>query len=116
DRFAKSAGLGLVMAKRTGTEIVAPSVVHWRQNHYAAIIRKQGDSFYVVDPTFGEPIWISAAVIDIESDGYFLIPEAAATSPSWSRISDEEAALIHGQGANTVNPPPSHPPCIPPPG
>src|ERR1043165_2915721 len=54
--------------------LVVPSVVHWRQNHYAAIIAEQGGLYRVVDQTFGEPKWLSREAIDAEASGYFLVP------------------------------------------
>jgi hypothetical protein len=46
-------GLGLVAVRRSDTNghIVVPSVVHWRQEHYAAIIGQRGDLYQVADPS-----------------------------------------------------------------
>src|SRR6478736_5578879 len=51
--LAKDYQMGLVAVQRTeGAEIVVPSVVHWKENHYAAIVEKANGSFRVIDPTF----------------------------------------------------------------
>ena len=33
-------------------ERLAPRVVHWAQDHYAAIVERNGELFRVIDPTF----------------------------------------------------------------
>ena len=54
--MANKYGLNLVAEKRTkGRDLIVPSIVHWRQNHYAAIIGQTNDQYRVIDPTFGKP-------------------------------------------------------------
>ena len=51
--LSQRAGLDLVPVQRiSGTDLIVPSVVHWRQNHYAAIVAVQGNLYKVLDPTF----------------------------------------------------------------
>jgi ABC-type bacteriocin/lantibiotic exporter with double-glycine peptidase domain len=50
------------VARNSGDELVVPSVIHFRQDHYAAIIAKKGDSYEVVDPTFGNRKWLTTSV------------------------------------------------------
>ena len=50
-------GLGLVPVSRgTDTKLVVPSVIHWEQEHYAAIVAQIGQYYKVVDPTFGNAV------------------------------------------------------------
>ena len=60
------AGLPLVAAQRpAGDEsLVIPSVIHWRQNHYAAVLDAKGDYVRVKDPTFGHPRWLHTKVVN----------------------------------------------------
>jgi RHS repeat-associated protein len=78
-------------------EIVAPSVVHWHQNHYAAILERNGNKYKVVDSTFGEPRWFNETVIRQESSGHFMIP-SKALEKNWTKLSDEEMGHIYGKG------------------
>ncbi len=96
--LAKQYGLNLVAVRRTaGQDLIVPSVVHWRQNHYAAILDQQGDSYLVSDPTFGHQKWLSAEVINEEASGEFLIP-TASQKHGWMQLARNEATTIHGMG------------------
>jgi len=96
--LARQYGLGLVAVRRTeGQELIVPSVVHWRQNHYAAILDRQGDAYLVSDPTFGHQKWLTAEVINEEASGDFLVPANVATN-GWTQVARNEAATIHGMG------------------
>lgn len=96
--LAKKHGLNLVAVRRTtGQDLIVPSVVHWRQNHYAAILRKQDDFYLVSDPTFGKEQWLPAEVINQEASGEFLVP-AGAVESGWTQLALNEAKTIHGMG------------------
>ena len=91
-------GLNLVAARRTqGQDLIVPSVVHWRQNHYAAILERQGDLYRVNDPTFGQARFMPAEVINEEASGEFLVPAAALTN-GWTKLGRDLAENIHGMG------------------
>jgi hypothetical protein len=101
--------------------IPVPSVIHWSQNHYAAIVENVGEVYKVVDPTFGSPIYLSADAINAEASGYFLL--AANQMPvNWRLVGAAEAAAIFGRGnpnfmldANDQQcPKEGQPPCCPP--
>ncbi|HTI68674.1 MAG TPA: hypothetical protein VMF06_01815, partial [Candidatus Limnocylindria bacterium] len=96
---AEALGLGLVAIQRTvGSEIIAPSLVHWKQDHYAAILEHAGDRCLVSDPTFSEkPHWVSDATIEEESSGFFLVPEKRI-APSHRRVTRADASQVRGQG------------------
>src|SRR5262249_40440995 len=79
--------------------------VHWKINHYAAIIGAQDGRYEVQDPTFGMggAEFISAKAIDAETSGYALVPEtvtAANPSSGWKTISTHsaEAKATYGRG------------------
>jgi len=91
-------GMNYQMAKRApGSKVVVPSVVNWKANHYAALVREENDRYVVEDPTFGDPILVSKAALDAESTGYFLIPNADLPQ-GWERIGAEEAKKVWGMG------------------
>jgi YD repeat-containing protein len=96
--LAKQYGLNLVAVRRTaGQDLIVPSVVHWRQNHYAAILQKQDDGYLVSDPTFGSEKVLPAEVINEEASGEFLIPAAKETN-GWTQLASNDAKTIHGMG------------------
>ncbi|HLX70603.1 MAG TPA: RHS repeat-associated core domain-containing protein [Verrucomicrobiae bacterium] len=109
--LSKEYQLGLAAVKRpAGSELVVPSVVHWRQYHYAAIVAERDGLFNVVDPTFGRPQWMTAAAINEDADGYFMVP-AREVPHGWQQVSEGEAVKVYGKGLNTIDPPPPPPPC-----
>jgi hypothetical protein len=100
--LSKKYGLNLMAVRRTqGQDLIVPSVVHWRQNHYAAILDHKTDNnvnFYLVDdPTFGQPKWMPAEVINEEASGEFLVPAKSASS-GWTQLASNDAEAIHGMG------------------
>lgn len=80
-----------------GAELVVPSVVHWRLNHYAAIVEKKGNFYRVEDPTFEHVNWIDAETIAAEAGGEFLIPKSKVPA-GWVEISSVECNSIYGKG------------------
>jgi len=91
-------GLGLVAARReAGDELVVPSVLHWSQNHYAAIVEQEGDLFRVVDPTFVWDTWLTREAINAEASGNFLVPESRLPE-GWRMLTREEAGQVFGRG------------------
>lgn len=88
------------LAKRAkGAPIVVPSVMHWKLDHFAAIVKKDGERFRTKDPTFGTGgnITLSLAALEAETDGYFLIP-GGALPKGWQAVGKTEAQTIWGKG------------------
>ena len=101
--------LGLVPVFRlAGEQLVVPSVVNWRQDHYAAIVAQVGNTFKVVDPTFGSPVYLSAEAINAEASGVFL---AAQIPAGWRRLPASEASQIYGRGYPNTQDDPDDQPC-----
>ena len=102
--LSKKYGLDLVAVRRTaGQELIVPSVVHWRQNHYAAILAQQEDLYLVSDPTFGREKWMPSDVINEEASGEFLIPKERLPD-GWVLLARAGTLAIHGMGLpNNVN-------------
>jgi RHS repeat-associated protein len=90
--------LGLVPARRIqGSEIPVPSVVHWKQDHYAAIVERRDDLYHVVDPTFGGGKWMTAEVIHSEASGNFLVQKSKAGGV-WRALNRLESEKVIGKG------------------
>jgi len=108
--LAKRYGLNMLAVRRTaGGDLIVPSVVHWRQNHYAAILDNKDGLYLVDDPTFGHGKWMPAEVINEEASGEFLIPAVLATNgwsqtSAWQQLARDDAKTIHGMGLpNNIN-------------
>jgi RHS repeat-associated protein len=94
--------------RKPGSTIITPSMVHWKSGHYAAIIRKQGDTYLVKDPTFGADVQVKAEAIDDEASGFFLVP-AGSLPTGWRVANNDETKNIWGRGL-PINRDPHAPP------
>jgi YD repeat-containing protein len=111
--FGQKLGVRLQIAKReAGAPLLFPAVIHWKEGHYAALIKRVGDAVVVQDPTFGLDSFIPGAAVDAESSGFFLVPEGSLPK-GWSAVTASESAAVWGKGAvpPSGNPPP---PCVAP--
>ncbi len=96
-------GLDLVPAFRSaGAQFIVPAVVHWKENHYAAITDADDAKLMVQDPTFLSRVWLDSAVVDSEASGYFLVPASVALPAGWKAVTDAEAATVFGKGYPTA--------------
>ena len=94
--LATRVGLAYEMAMRpAGADFLVPSVIHWRVDHYSAVVRKEGNRYLLLDPIFGGRRWVSAAMLNDEASGYVLAP-TAMLGPEWRRVSASEAANVTG--------------------
>ncbi len=92
-----------------GHGIPVPSVIHWKVNHYAAILEKQGDWYHVKDPTFGSDLWLTEPALRSQASGYFLVPESSAAN--WQSVSRAQAEQVYGQGYTASSDPDRTTPC-----
>lgn len=94
-------GLKYQLAKKSpGAQIITPCIMHWKLDHFAALVGKDKKGYHLKDPTFDidAQTWISSDVIEKETDGYFLIPASEALPVGWTKVSAEEASNVHGKG------------------
>jgi RHS repeat-associated protein len=99
--LSDNAGLDLVPVEWSGDKkLVVPSVVHWKENHYAAIVAEKAGSYRVLDPTFGEPRWLTAEQIEEEASGEFLVPKDKL-SANWKPLTVAQTDRIFGRGYAT---------------
>jgi YD repeat-containing protein len=105
-RLAHDTGLDLAAVRReSGSAIPVPAVVHWKADHFAAIVAQEGDRFLAKDLTFGEDRWVSRAAVEAESSGYMLVARQAVPRAGWRSVGEAEAARVHGKGVS-ANPNP----------
>jgi YD repeat-containing protein len=97
-RLSWDLGLNYQMAFRSpGAVLILPAVVHWKAGHYAALLQKDGDRFLIRDLTFRGSLWMSAAALDEEASGYFLVPPGPLPA-GWRLVREQEAAQVWGKG------------------
>lgn len=84
--------------------IPVPSIVHWKVNHYAAIVAERDGYYHLQDPTFGADLWIPKEAVDAEGSGYFLIPKTELAA-GWRIVSTKEASAIYGMGTTSSSNP-----------
>ncbi|HEX3718863.1 MAG TPA: RHS repeat-associated core domain-containing protein [Verrucomicrobiae bacterium] len=103
--LSKKIGLNYQMAFREKTgAFVAPSVVHWKVGHYAALVRQAGDRYLVQDATFRNDVWATKGALEDETSGYFLIPPGALP-PGWRAVDAHEGETVWGKGTTSANDP-----------
>ncbi len=96
-RLADEAGFPYRLVFRAvGRPVPVPSIVHWKVSHFAAIVGESGGRLHVEDPTFGRDLWVSAAAVDSEASGYFLVPQAAQGSEQLRPVSSDEGEAARG--------------------
>ncbi|HEY5706535.1 MAG TPA: hypothetical protein VIS96_13265 [Terrimicrobiaceae bacterium] len=98
-QLASSLAMPNQMAKWNAAsgEIPVPSVVHWKLDHYAAIVDEQGGMYRVKDMTFGFDSFVSAEAIRAEASGYFLLL-GAAFPQGLQVVSADEGYRVFGRG------------------
>lgn len=111
--LSRKLGLEFQMAYRQpGAQFIVPCVVHLKLDHYAAMVRKEGDRYLLQDPTFGNDTWATREALEGESSGYFLIP-SGRLPPGWRVVDAREGETVWGKG-NVGGPDPGpHGPCDP---
>ena len=96
--LGKQAGLDLVAVKWPGGQtLVTPCVVHWKDNHYAAILAETNGFYEVDDTLFYDHRWLSQKDIAMEASGMFLVPKDKLPG-NWTVLTDSEAAQVYGRG------------------
>lgn len=96
--WAQQLGLNFQMAFREkGAAFVVPSVVHLKLDHYAALVRQEGERYLLEDPTFGNDVWVTTEALEAETSGYFLIP-SGELAQGWRTVNNPEGETVWGKG------------------
>jgi tetratricopeptide (TPR) repeat protein len=102
-RLSRIARLPYQLAYREQPQsIPIPAIVHWKVNHFAAVIGERDGRYHIKDPTFGEDQWVTQDALDSESSGYFLIPGRWLPA-GWRDVSAAEANRVRGMGYTGTN-------------
>ena len=102
-------GLDFQMAFRNkDAELIVPSVVHFKLEHFVAIIGRDGDKYQLQDSTLKDNMWITKETLEAECSGYFLIPPGKLAE-GWTSVDDMEGQTIWGKGFVGDGPPPPGP-------
>ena len=95
-RLSESFQLGLVPMERiSGDELPVPSVAHWGNNHFIAILDRDGSDYRIFDPALGNARLLPAEQVNAGISGQFLAP-AGQLNENWRRLSVAEADAISG--------------------
>jgi len=78
-------------------EIVVPCVIHWKDNHYAALREVSNGLYRVKDSIFDYSLGLSKEEIEEEASGVFLIPKDKM-SDSFTLLTTDEATEVMGRG------------------
>ena len=101
EELAQANGLDLVPAQwNDNKSIVVPSVIHWKENHYVAVIDQKKGYYLTADPTFGRERWLTADDIREECSGYFMVPKDHVPQ-GWRMLAAVETDHIYGRGYTT---------------
>ena len=102
EELSQQLGLDFQMAFREkDAAFVVPSVVHLKVDHYAAMIRQEGDRYLLQDPTFGNDAWVTREALEAETSGYFLIPPGELAH-GWRAVEAQEGETVWGKGSRAT--------------
>lgn len=108
-KLSRQVGMNYQMAKRKpGADVIVPSVVNWKANHFAAVVGEHEGKFLVKDPTSSQNLLVSKAALDAETSGYSLVP-AGPLPEGWSRVSETEGRRVWGAGGTLYHNPGTKP-------
>jgi RHS repeat-associated protein len=107
-------GFAVIPVRReSGDQLPMPAVVHFKSDHFAAIVRHEGDRYLVRDATeHGTELWYSEAALREELSGAALVLQNAVPD-GWHTLTTDEADAIWGRGNASAPPPPPGPPSPP---
>ena len=88
--------LQMVKRENPNAEIPLPSVVHFKQGHFAALVEQRGERFHFDDPLLGGEVWFSRAAFEEEISGYFLI-EQGKLPQGWRKANRAETEVVRGK-------------------
>jgi RHS repeat-associated protein len=92
---------GYRVAYRDQGEFQTPSIVHWNEGHFSAVLRKEGTRYLIQDPTLGRNMWVPEEALESEGSGYFLIAQSELPE-GWRHVALDEAATIYGKGKTSL--------------
>jgi RHS repeat-associated protein len=88
--------LRMVYRPSGSSVVVTPAIVHFHVDHFATIIRAEGERYLLRDGTLGDR-WVSRQMVDEESSGYMLVREGAPLPEGWRAVEAHEGRLVMGR-------------------
>lgn len=90
-----------VVAFREDGDLPLPSILHWKEGHFSALIRKENERYLIQDPTLGDIMWVPQEAVEAEASGYFLLAQGDLPD-GWRAVSASEAEGIWGKGKSNT--------------
>lgn len=87
--------IGVAQPESSG-ELLVPSVMHMRQNHYMALLDLEDGLIRAYDPMWGERHF-RPEVLQVEASGHFLVAAKTELPAGWRRLSPEEMRTTLGR-------------------
>jgi RHS repeat-associated protein len=95
--------------RQTGDALPVPAVVHFKSDHFATLVRREGNRYLVKDATDQDgDLWYIDAALQEELSGAALVL-ADAMPAGWQAMSPVQAAEVWGRGDASAPPPPPGP-------
>ena len=90
----------IAVRRDSGADFIVPSVVHWKVDHYSAMVRRKienGHEFFLLEnPLFEREMWVSREALEEETSGYYLVPQRTLPS-GWHYAAPREMARVWGK-------------------
>jgi RHS repeat-associated protein len=95
-----------MILRKPGEPVPIPSMIHWKDGHFATIVGETNGRYHVEDPVFpGGSVWVTPAALDAEASGYFLVPASVSMRAGWAKVANATASNVWGKGpTNGVKP------------
>src|SRR5207249_1592005 len=80
---------------KTVTDVPVPSVIHFKSQHYSAVVDRREGGFLLRDPAVGGEMLMTADALRDEASGYVLVPRENAAGIGRA-VPDSEADNVLG--------------------
>jgi RHS repeat-associated protein len=96
--IAHLAGVEMTVVKAVANDNPpVPSVVHWKDKHYAALVSEKNGLYEVIDTIYGKPRWLASRQIRQEASGYYLVVKGKIPA-GMEIVSTNESDNVFGRG------------------
>ncbi|WP_050024900.1 RHS repeat-associated core domain-containing protein [Verrucomicrobium sp. BvORR034] len=86
-----------VIKRTSGRTIIAPSVIHFKFNHYSALTETLEGKYRLTDEHLFYDSWVPPQALEQQMSGYFLVPATTALPAGYVDVGDEEAKTVFGR-------------------
>lgn len=104
-RLAEQIGVPVRLVAREGAApIPVPAILHFKTNHFAAVVKAESGRFLLQDPLLGGEQWVGQAALDDQLTGFAAVPALDRTA-GWRELSGDEGTTVIGHCAPGVGDP-----------